>query len=187
MNRAASARMLCDPRRRPGGHDRRRSRRARATGRDLIGVSVTGTIALDFEKRTGRNVLARLELDGQTRRRTAAAYHRRPCRPSRARRDLGLLGARRGAGPDPLRRRRQCLGRRRPDRGRAETGGRSYRGPAQRRPRRDLRRLVGRGTRPARRHPLRRGAGRKRRGGRAFPIWSRPISTWTWSGGSRTG
>ncbi|MEO1457783.1 MAG: M20/M25/M40 family metallo-hydrolase [Pseudomonadota bacterium] len=35
-----------------------------ADGRDLIGVSVTAEIALDFEKNAGRNVLARLELDG---------------------------------------------------------------------------------------------------------------------------
>ena len=34
------------------------------TGRDLIGVSVVAEIALDFEKRTGRNVLGRLDLDG---------------------------------------------------------------------------------------------------------------------------
>jgi Tol biopolymer transport system component len=33
-------------------------------GRDLIGVSVSADIALNFQKRTGRNVLARLELDG---------------------------------------------------------------------------------------------------------------------------
>ena len=33
-------------------------------GRDLIGVSAEAEIALDFEKRRGRNVLARLELDG---------------------------------------------------------------------------------------------------------------------------
>lgn len=33
-------------------------------GRDLIGVSLGGKIALNFEKRTGRNAIARLELDG---------------------------------------------------------------------------------------------------------------------------
>lgn len=33
-------------------------------GRDLIGVSAEAEIALDFEKRRGRSVLARLELDG---------------------------------------------------------------------------------------------------------------------------
>jgi hypothetical protein len=33
-------------------------------GRELIGVSVSANIALDFQKRTGRNVLARLDLDG---------------------------------------------------------------------------------------------------------------------------
>ncbi len=33
-------------------------------GRDLIGVTASATVALDFEKRSGRNVLARLELDG---------------------------------------------------------------------------------------------------------------------------
>lgn len=36
----------------------------KSAGRDLIGVSLTGSIALDFQKKTGRNVLARLELDG---------------------------------------------------------------------------------------------------------------------------
>ena len=36
----------------------------KSAGRDLIGVTATSNIALDFEKRTGRNVLARLELDG---------------------------------------------------------------------------------------------------------------------------
>jgi Tol biopolymer transport system component len=36
----------------------------RSGGRDLIGVSVSATIALDFQKRTGRNVVARLDLDG---------------------------------------------------------------------------------------------------------------------------
>lgn len=33
-------------------------------GRDLIGVNAEAAIALDFEQRSGRNVLARLELDG---------------------------------------------------------------------------------------------------------------------------
>lgn len=37
----------------------------KSAGRDLIGVNVTGNIALEFEKRTGRNVLARLDLDGK--------------------------------------------------------------------------------------------------------------------------
>ena len=36
----------------------------RSAGRDLIGVSAGGAIALDFETRSGRNVLARLDLDG---------------------------------------------------------------------------------------------------------------------------
>jgi hypothetical protein len=35
-----------------------------AAGRALIGVTVEGEIDLDFEERTGRNVLARLDLDG---------------------------------------------------------------------------------------------------------------------------
>ena len=35
-----------------------------SAGRDLIGVSATAAVALDFEKRSGRNVLARLDLDG---------------------------------------------------------------------------------------------------------------------------
>ena len=35
-----------------------------SAGRDLIGVTASATLALDFEKRSGRNVLARLELDG---------------------------------------------------------------------------------------------------------------------------
>ncbi|MDJ0610999.1 MAG: M20/M25/M40 family metallo-hydrolase [Kiloniellales bacterium] len=35
-----------------------------SAGRDLIGVAVSGALALDFEKHSGRNVLARLELDG---------------------------------------------------------------------------------------------------------------------------
>jgi len=33
-------------------------------GSDLIGVSISGVIALNFETRSGRNVLARLDLDG---------------------------------------------------------------------------------------------------------------------------
>lgn len=37
----------------------------KSAGRDLIGVNVTANIALEFEKRTGRNVLARLDLDGK--------------------------------------------------------------------------------------------------------------------------
>lgn len=37
----------------------------KSAGRDLIGVNVTANIALDFEKRTGRNVLARLNLDNK--------------------------------------------------------------------------------------------------------------------------
>ena len=36
----------------------------KSAGRDLIGVSVSGNIALNFQKKSGRNVLARLELDG---------------------------------------------------------------------------------------------------------------------------
>ena len=36
-----------------------------SAGRDLIGVSASAAIALEFEGRTGRNVLARLELDGR--------------------------------------------------------------------------------------------------------------------------
>lgn len=36
----------------------------KAAGRDLIGVNAKAAIALDFEQHTGRNVLARLELDG---------------------------------------------------------------------------------------------------------------------------
>ncbi|MGF1619951.1 MAG: M28 family peptidase [Rhodomicrobiaceae bacterium] len=36
----------------------------KSAGRDLIGVNVSANIALDFQKRTGRNVLARLDLDG---------------------------------------------------------------------------------------------------------------------------
>jgi len=36
----------------------------KSAGRDLIGVNVTGNIALSFQKRQGRNVVARLELDG---------------------------------------------------------------------------------------------------------------------------
>ena len=35
-----------------------------AAGRALVGVSVEGAVDLDFEERTGRNVLARLDLDG---------------------------------------------------------------------------------------------------------------------------
>jgi len=35
-----------------------------AAGRALIGVTVQGEVDLDFEERTGRNVLARLDLDG---------------------------------------------------------------------------------------------------------------------------
>ena len=35
-----------------------------AAGRSLVGVTVAGEIDLDFEERTGRNVLARLDLDG---------------------------------------------------------------------------------------------------------------------------
>ena len=35
-------------------------------GRELIGVTAQGAIALDFETRTGRNVLARLDLDGSS-------------------------------------------------------------------------------------------------------------------------
>ena len=37
----------------------------KSAGRDLIGVSLSGNIALTFKKRSGRNVLARLELDGK--------------------------------------------------------------------------------------------------------------------------
>ena len=37
----------------------------KSEGRDLIGVTASGNVALNFQKRTGRNVLARLELDGQ--------------------------------------------------------------------------------------------------------------------------
>ncbi len=36
----------------------------KSAGRDLIGVNLTGNIALNFQKKSGRNVLARLELDG---------------------------------------------------------------------------------------------------------------------------
>ena len=35
-----------------------------AAGRELAGVSATAEVALDFERRSGRNVLGRLELDG---------------------------------------------------------------------------------------------------------------------------
>lgn len=35
-----------------------------AAGRELVGVTVAGEVDLDFEERTGRNVLARLDLDG---------------------------------------------------------------------------------------------------------------------------
>ncbi|NBB70680.1 MAG: M28 family peptidase, partial [Alphaproteobacteria bacterium] len=35
-----------------------------AAGRTLVGVTVAGEVDLDFEERTGRNVLARLDLDG---------------------------------------------------------------------------------------------------------------------------
>jgi hypothetical protein len=35
-----------------------------SAGRDLFGVSVSGALALEYEKHTGRNVVARLELDG---------------------------------------------------------------------------------------------------------------------------
>lgn len=37
----------------------------KSAGRDLIGVNVSANIALDFQKQTGRNVLARLDLDGR--------------------------------------------------------------------------------------------------------------------------
>ncbi len=37
----------------------------KSTGRDLIGVMASGNIALEYQERTGRNVLARLEIDGQ--------------------------------------------------------------------------------------------------------------------------
>ncbi len=35
-------------------------------GRDLIGVEIEATVALDFQHATGRNVVGRLELDGKT-------------------------------------------------------------------------------------------------------------------------
>lgn len=37
----------------------------KSAGRHLIGVSLSGNIALSFKKRSGRNVLAKLELDGK--------------------------------------------------------------------------------------------------------------------------
>ncbi len=37
----------------------------KSAGRDLIGVTASSNIALDFQKRKGRNVLARLEIDGE--------------------------------------------------------------------------------------------------------------------------
>ncbi len=64
VNRAASARMLSIL-----GKDlapmTATIEAGESAGRDLIGVAITATIALDFEKRSGRNVLGRLDLDGQ--------------------------------------------------------------------------------------------------------------------------
>ncbi len=63
VNRAASARMLAIL-----GDDlapmTAEIEAGESAGRDLIGVTVSASLALDFETRSGRNVLARLELDG---------------------------------------------------------------------------------------------------------------------------
>ena len=37
----------------------------KSAGRNLIGVTASGNVALNYQKRTGRNVLGRLEIDGQ--------------------------------------------------------------------------------------------------------------------------
>ena len=156
-----------------------------SAGRDLIGVSVTGSVALDFEKRTGRNVLARLELDGLTK----AGGRRSSSAP------MSIISA---AAKPPA-----------PWRGGDETG-EIHHGADDNAS--GVAALIEVAQKLAADHATRAGSRRTRRrvsppgrarssgcsgprtsstalaesaGRRTCPAWSRPISTWTWSGGSR--